>query len=82
MSNAQVTALPPTHMLKPGTKVKIMNKRNEPEPEGTVLLHDKIKMNVLVEMFHPERGTTTWWLPDYMVIPIEDAKESTDAASG
>ena len=80
MSHARTTAEAQSPTLAPGQRVRIINKRGYPEPEGEVLIHDKEKMLVMVTAF-TEEGTTTWWIPEYMVVPIDTPKYH-DTASG
>ena len=81
MSHARPTAKPQPLMLVPGQKVRIINKRGEREPEGIVIMYDKERMLVLVEAF-TDQGTSTWWIPDYMAVPIGGAPEAEDVTSG
>ena len=81
MSHAHPTAEPQPPMLAPGQRVRLINKRGEREPEGTVIMYDKERMLVLVEAF-TDQGTSTWWIPDYMAIPIGDPAKAEDVASG
>lgn len=74
MSPAQTTAEVQSPIFHPGDTVRVKNKRNEPEPEATVLLHDSNRLLVLVEVFTADRGTATWWIPDYMCSLIKRAE--------
>lgn len=71
----------PDHNLtyRPGDKITIKNKRNEPEVKGEVLIHDRDRMLVLVDAFVPERGgSSRWWVPEYQLRLESAANEPTE----
>lgn len=81
MSHARTTVTDQPLMFKPGDRVRVINKRNEPEPEGIVIMHDTNRLLVLTEVFLPDKGTTRWWLPDYQCKLIQRAEQSHEPAS-
>ena len=81
MSHARTTAEQIPRTFQPGDRVRIINKRSEPEPEADIVIHDTSRMLVLVDVFLPTRGSTRWWIPDYMCKLIQNAKVQHDAGS-
>ena len=81
MSHARTTVEDQPHTLIPGDTIRVINKRNEPEPEGTIILNDNNRMLVLVEIFLPDRGSTRWWIPSYRCVLVKKAAASNEPAA-
>lgn len=76
MSPVTTSAEVQNPIFQAGDTVRVKNKRNEPEPKATVILHDSNRLLVLVEVFTADRGTARWWIPDYMCSLIKSAEPS------